>query len=91
MASPLHSQAPLGARHPVFNWTYATEDARMSASGLVAADIGKIAKQTDDGSYWELTAVTPAWRQVGGSADIFSRLVAYENNMVFYENEAVYY
>lgn len=49
------------------NWEYATATARTSATGFSADDIGKIAKQTDNSTYWELTAVTPTWSQIGVS------------------------
>lgn len=49
------------------NWEYASAAARTGASGFTADDIGKVAKQTDNGTYWELTAVTPTWSQIGAS------------------------
>ena len=49
------------------NWEYASAAARTGATGFVASDVGKIAKQTDNGTYWELTAVTPTWSQIGVS------------------------
>lgn len=57
----------LGSIPRITNWEYATAAARTAATGFVASDIGKFAKQTDDGSIWELTAVTPTWALVGGS------------------------
>jgi hypothetical protein len=43
-------------------WTYATAAARTGATGFVAGDVGKIAYQTDDGTYWRLIATTPTWQ-----------------------------
>lgn len=52
--------------HVIENWTYANAAARTGATGFVSGDIGKVAYQQDDGSYWRLTATTPTWAQVGG-------------------------
>lgn len=62
----LHSKASLGARHPIHNWEYANAAARTGASGFVSDDLGKIAKQLDDNTLWQLTATTPTWKQVDG-------------------------
>lgn len=59
-----HSKASLGARHPIHNWEYADATARGAASGFVSADLGKVAKQTDDNSLWQLTATTPTWKAI---------------------------
>jgi hypothetical protein len=56
-----HSVATLGFRHPVHNWEYANAAARTGASGFVAADIGKVAFQLDDKSFWGLQDTTPTW------------------------------
>jgi len=48
--------------HILENWTYANAAARTGATGFVAGDVGKIAYQTDEGSYWRLTATTPTWQ-----------------------------
>jgi hypothetical protein len=53
---------PAGGSAPLETWTYATAAARTGATGFVAGDIGKIAYQTDDGTYWRLMAVTPTWQ-----------------------------
>jgi len=42
-------------------WSYADAVARTAAAGFVASDVGKIARQLDDSSFWELTAITPTW------------------------------
>ena len=55
----LHRNATLN--HKIENYTYATAAARVAATGFVTGDLGKIAYQTDDGSYWRLTATTPTW------------------------------
>jgi hypothetical protein len=46
-----------------WTWFYANAAARTGATGFVAADIGKVAFQdgSPPGTYWKLTATTPAW------------------------------
>jgi len=64
-----HSEASLGARHAPSNWEYANQTAREGATGLVAADVGKFARQLDDNSTWMLTNHSPVtWTGVGGGA-----------------------
>lgn len=65
-----HNSLGLGDIHRLANWEYATAVARLAATGFTADDIGKIAKQIDNNTFWELTAVTPAWLQVGGGSNI---------------------
>lgn len=60
----LHSNTTLN--HKIENFTYANAGARTGATGLVTADIGKVAYQSDDMSYWRLTATAPTWVQIGG-------------------------
>lgn len=61
-----HSDIGLAEIHLVHNWEYADAAARTGASGFIASDVGKWAKQLDDGTFWELTATTPTWVQVAG-------------------------
>lgn len=64
------SQLGVGSIPRWANWEYDNAAARTGASGFVATDVGKIAKQTDTGTFWELTAVTPTWAQVGGGSNL---------------------
>ena len=50
--------------HVIHAFTFADAAARTGATGFVAADVGKVAKQTDDDSYWILTVITPVWQQL---------------------------
>lgn len=64
-----HDIAPLGEIHRVANWHYADATARTGATGILASDVGKWAKQLSDGSYWELTDDSPlTWEQRTGVA-----------------------
>jgi len=50
--------------HIIHAFTFADASARVGAIGLVAADVGKVAKQTDDNSYWILIDTTPTWTDI---------------------------
>lgn len=63
-----------------YSFEYADETARNTASGLLASDVGKVAIQKSDVTYWILTSVTPAptWEQMiqlqiasGGKGQLF--------------------
>jgi len=51
----------LTANHILESFTYANSTARMAATGFVAGDVGRVAYQTDQGTYYRLTATTPTW------------------------------
>ncbi len=51
--------------HRAHRWEYADASAREAAAGLIATDVGKLALQLDNYSFWVLTAVTPEWSPVG--------------------------
>jgi len=50
--------------HSVVSYVYADATERTGATGFTAADVGKIAYQTDTTTYWFLTATTPTWLQL---------------------------
>lgn len=58
---PEHVDISTGEIHIAHNYSYADAAAREGASSFVSADLGKIARQTDNNSYWVLTATTPVW------------------------------
>lgn len=63
-----HDVAPLGEIHRVANWEYADATARLAATGFLPSDVGKWAKQLNDGTYWELTDDSPiVWAQRTGA------------------------
>jgi len=64
-----HSELTYADNHIAHAYEYASAAARTGASGFVAADVGKIARQTDNETFWILTATTPTWVQIdsGGS------------------------
>lgn len=65
-----HSFASLGARHPIHNYEYADAAARTLASGFVASDLGKVAKQLDTGSFWILATTAPTWTAIDASGAV---------------------
>ena len=59
-----HSAETTGSIHYPYNWTYADQSTREGASGFIAGDIGKFARQLDDNTLWMLVATTPTWVSV---------------------------
>lgn len=55
------AHAALTLVHKLENWAFANAAARNAAGAYVAADIGKIGFQNDNGHYYRLTATTPTW------------------------------
>jgi len=61
-----HLQSVAEGIHIPYNWEYADAAARTGAAGLVATDVGKLARQTDDDTLWMLVDDSPVtWVQVG--------------------------
>lgn len=55
--------------HVVHAWTYADTTARAAATGFVAGDVGRVALQSDNSSFWFLSDHDPiTWVQVGTGA-----------------------
>jgi prepilin-type N-terminal cleavage/methylation domain-containing protein len=44
-------------------WTYTDAGSRTSASGFVNTDIGQLAYQSDDKTFWRLQSTAPTWTQ----------------------------
>ncbi len=64
----LHKNIALADRHAPHSFEYANAAAREAATGFVTADIGKLAWQTDDDTFWVLKATTPTWVLLGTAA-----------------------
>ncbi|MHA1288992.1 MAG: hypothetical protein ACTSPB_16495, partial [Candidatus Thorarchaeota archaeon] len=61
-----HKDATPPDVHIPYAFTYANQTARENATGLVATDVGKFARQTDDDTIWMLTDESPVtWVSVG--------------------------
>lgn len=57
-----------GGVHVAHAYEYANSTARTTATGLTAADEGKLARQLDDDSFWVLVDYTgPTWTELTGA------------------------
>lgn len=64
----LHKNLPSAEIHIIQAFTYANASARIGATGLVAGDVGKVALQTDNMSFWVLTNYSPVtWIDLAGT------------------------
>lgn len=64
-----HKNLVEGSIHQLHNYEYADATARNAASGFVADDVGKVARQVDNGSFWILKSHSPVtWSPMGGGA-----------------------
>jgi len=93
--SPLHKhQNVSNGIHIPYAFEYADTAARTGATGFVASDVGKFARQTDNNTIWMLTGVGPSWIEIsgGGVASsnkvVVSALKASAGNI--YKGDAVY-
>lgn len=64
----LHKNVTASDNHIIQAYSYANAAARTGATGFVAADLGKIAWQTDDNTFWVLIATTPTWKELTNPA-----------------------
>ena len=69
MSSPLHSQQTItDGIHIPYAFQYADTNSRLNATGLLATDIGKLARQLNDDSLWLLSNNNPViWTPVSGA------------------------
>ena len=75
--SKVFMPCPSGLTCPVsgdstYAWSYADAATRNAATGFVSADIGKVARQLDNSTFWILTATTPTWNQFVYSGFVYS-------------------
>ena len=62
-----HKDATPPDVHIPYAFEYSDSTARITATGLVATDVGKFARQADDDTIWMLTDESPvSWGLVGG-------------------------
>ena len=61
----LHKSLAIGDIHIPYQWSYADSTARGAATGFVASDVGKLARQLDNNSLWMLSNHSPiTWRSI---------------------------
>ena len=76
----LHKKAILGEIHKVHNWEYPNATARSAASGFTAEDIGKVAWQKDNDSFWFLKSNSPVvWQSFANDPSIITEQDLIEN------------
>jgi hypothetical protein len=69
MSTGLHGDLALAERHPAPSLEYANTAARTGATGLTSDDIGRVARQTADGSLWWLKDDSPlTWVSAEGGS-----------------------
>lgn len=67
----LHKSLGATDIHIIYALSYATAAARTGAIGLLPADVGKVARQTDNETYWVLTDDSPVtWAELTGTASV---------------------
>jgi len=65
----LHKSLLIGDIHSIVAFTYANETLRLAATGFVASDLYKIARQLDNGFMYLLVSVSPVvWVDVGNAS-----------------------
>ena len=52
------------ANHPIQNYTFLNEAERLAATGFTSEDIGKVARQINDGSFFVLSTTLPLWTDI---------------------------
>lgn len=67
MSNKFHDEMVGADIHVIHSFTYVDAAARTGATGLTINDEGKVARQTDDESFWVLTDHTgPTWKPLSG-------------------------
>jgi hypothetical protein len=71
MSTGLHKDLEIGEIHRLQCLEYANATLRGAATGFLATDVGRVAKQTDDNSFWLLTNYSPiTWVLISGGAGL---------------------
>lgn len=67
MSTGIHRNQVVGEIHIAHSFEYADSAARIGAVGLIPADVGRVARQLDNETFWLLKDDSPiAWIQIGG-------------------------
>lgn len=84
----LHKNLTGEELHSIQAFEYANSTARTTATGLTSLDIGKVAKQTSNGSYWILTDPAPIWLELTStsSVEVGNRLTVGKSGAVDFNN-----
>lgn len=69
MSSPFHGLSEPDNNHPIHSLSYADATARLAATGFTSVDVGRVAHQVDDDTWWVLTDESPiTWLQISNAA-----------------------
>jgi hypothetical protein len=72
MSTGLHKDLEIAENHRIQCLEYADSTAREGATGLVSSDIGRVAHQTNDGSFWILVDDSPlTWGAITVASGIY--------------------
>ncbi len=84
----LHKNLTSTELHVLHAFTYTNATAREAATGFVAGDIGKVALQSDNLSFWILTSTTPTWSELTKTAatSVAGRIVVGKSGAVDFTN-----
>jgi len=85
-----HDEITYDGNHVAHAYEYANAAARTGASGFVAADIGKVARQTDNETFWILTAVTPTWTEATSASGVSGPGSSTDNAIVRFDGTGGY-
>lgn len=66
MSTGLHRDLEITEIHRAYSYSYVDATARTGATGFASADLGKLAWQTDNNTFWALIATTPTWVELTG-------------------------
>ncbi len=61
-----------GLNQPIEHWQFSSAGNRTGATGFFSQDIGKLAFETDDSSWWRLIGVAPTWTKIPNPAVDFA-------------------
>jgi hypothetical protein len=75
----LHKNLTLPDIHICHAFTYANAGLRTGATGMTSADLGKIAWQTDNNSFWALVAITPTWVELTEITSVPAHAASHQN------------
>ena len=85
-----HDEELAGSIHIIHNYEYANEAARLAATGFTANDVGKVAQQQSDKTYWILSDHSPiTWKQLcssgGITGDVIGPASATDGNIALFD------
>ena len=69
MSNIPHRTLPPASNHIVHSFEYADAAARTAATSFISTDVGRVARQLSDNTFWVLASLNPVvWTALGGDA-----------------------